>query len=96
MFRRKSTADVEGEVCPYCEFVNVVGAVTSSQCYYELNKAPRDQGEPISVDVSNSIFDELMSDDYDSWEEGDSLEVVLTLDQDPLEVGQYEATNFES
>ena len=96
MFRRKSTADVEGEVCPYCEFVNVVGAVTCSQCYYQLNKAPRDQGEPISVDVSNSIFDELMSDDDDSWEEGEALEVVLTLDQDPLEVGQYEATNFES
>jgi len=96
MFRRKSTAEVEGEVCPYCEFVNKVGAVSCSQCYYELNKAPRDQGESISAEVSNSIFDELMSDEDDSWEEGEALDVVLSLDQDPLEVEQYEATNFES
>ena len=96
MFRRKSAADVEGEICPYCEFVNTVGSSICSQCYYELNKAPRDQGEPISNEVSNSIFDELMSDEDDSWEEGEALEVVLTLDQDPLEVKQYEATNFET
>ena len=95
-FRRKSTAEVEGEVCPYCEFVNTVGSSTCSQCYYQLNKAPRDQGEPISTEVSNSIFDELMSDEDDSWEEGEALDVVLTLDQDPLEVEQYEATNFEA
>ena len=43
MFRRKSTADVEGEICPYCEFVNKPGSATCAQCYYELNKAPRDQ-----------------------------------------------------
>ncbi|MCH1526918.1 MAG: hypothetical protein L7S49_01760, partial [Candidatus Poseidoniaceae archaeon] len=96
MFRRKSGADIEGEVCPYCEFVNNLGSTTCSQCYYDLNKAPRDQGEPISAEISNSIFDELMSDDDDSWEEGDALEVVLSLDQDPLEIDQYEATNFES
>ena len=96
MFRRKSTADVEGEICPYCEFVNKVGVSTCVQCYYELNKAPRDQGESISAEVSNSIFDELMSDDDDSWEEGEAVDVVLTLGQDPLEVEQYEATNFES
>ena len=96
MFRRKSTAEVEGEICPYCEFVNPVGSITCSQCYYELNKAPRDQGESVSTEVSNSIFDELMSDEDDSWEEGEALDVVLTLDQDPLEVEQYEATNFEA
>ena len=81
----------------YCEFVNIVGATSCVQCYYELNKAPRDQGESISAEVSNSIFDELMSDDDDSWEEGEAVDVVLTLDQDPLEVEQsHEATNFES
>ncbi len=96
MFRRKSTAQVEGEICPYCEFVNKPGSVTCAQCYYELNKAPRDQGEPISTEVSDSIFDELMADDDDSWEEGDALEVVLTLDQDPLDVEQYEVTDFDS
>ena len=96
MFRRKSTAEVEGEVCPYCEFVNKAGSATCAQCYYELNKAPRDQGEPLSAEVSNSIFDELMADDDDSWEEGEALDVVLTLDQDPLEVDQYEVTDFDA
>lgn len=96
MFRRKSTADVEGEICPYCEFVNKPGSATCAQCYYELNKAPRDQGEPLSAEVSNSIFDELMADDDDSWEEGEALDVVLTLDQDPLEVDQYEVTDFDA
>ena len=96
MFRRKSTAEVEGEICPYCEFVNTPGSATCTQCYYELNKAPRDQGEPLSSEVSNSIFDELMADDDDSWEEGEALDVVLTLDQDPLEVDQYEVTDFDA
>ena len=92
MFRRKTTVEVEGEICPYCEFVNKAGSTTCSQCYYDLNKSPRDQGESISTELSNSIFDELMSDEDDSWEEGDALDVVLSLDQDPLEVKQYEAT----
>ena len=96
MFRRKTTVEVEGEICPYCEFVNKAGSTTCSQCYYDLNKSPRDQGESISTELSNSIFDELMSDEDDSWEEGDALDVVLSLDQDPLEVKQYEATDFES
>lgn len=96
MFRRKSTAEVEGEICPYCEFVNKPDSTTCSQCYYDLNKAPRDQGEPLSAEISNSIFDELMADDDDSWEEGEALDVVLTLDQDPLEVDQYEVTDFDA
>ena len=96
MFRRKSAANVEGEICPYCEFVNQPSASTCLQCYYELNKSPRDQGEPVSTEISNSIFDELMSEEDDSWEDGEALDVVLTLDQDPLEVKQYEITNFDS
>ena len=96
MFRRKEAVDIEGEVCPYCEFVNVVGSATCAQCYYELNKAPRDQGDPVSNEVSNSIFDELMSDEDDSWEEVDALDVVLTMDQAPVDVDQYSVTDFES
>jgi hypothetical protein len=96
MFRRKEAADIEGEVCPYCEFVNQLGSETCTQCYYDLKKAPRDQGEPLSNEVSNSIFDELMSDEDDTWKEEDALDVVLTLDSAPLDVTQYEVTNFES
>tara|TARA_Y100000766_G_C18911918_1_gene608811 strand:+ start:1291 stop:2421 length:1131 start_codon:yes stop_codon:yes gene_type:complete len=96
MFRRKAAANVEGEVCPYCEFVNSPGSDTCKQCYYDLNKAPRDQGDVISTEVSDSIFDELMSDDDDTWEETEALDVVLTLDADPLDVSQYDVTDFKS
>tara|TARA_B110001452_G_scaffold253278_1_gene243811 strand:- start:7899 stop:8975 length:1077 start_codon:yes stop_codon:yes gene_type:complete len=96
MFRRKEAAEVEGKVCPYCEFVNALGSETCTQCYYDLMKNPKDQGESVSDEVSNSIFDELMSDEDDTWVEGDALDVVLTLDNDPLDVKQYEVTNFES
>mgnify|MGYP001346473491 CR=1 FL=1 len=97
MFRRKAAVDIEGEVCPYCEFVNPTGSETCVQCYYELNKAPRDQGEQITLEVSNSIFDELMSDDDDdSWEDVEALDVVLALDQEPVDVDQYSVTDFES
>ena len=96
MFRRKAAADIEGEVCPYCEFVNSPGSDTCTQCYYDLNKAPRDQGDIISTEVSDSIFDELMSDDDDTWEESEALDVVLTLDADPLDVSQYDVTDFKS
>ena len=96
MFRRKAAANVEGEVCPYCEFVNAPGSDTCKQCYYDLNKAPRDQGDVISTEVSDSIFDELMSDDDDTWEETEALDVVLTLDADPLDVSQYDVTDFKS
>tara|TARA_B100000767_G_scaffold274537_1_gene307855 strand:+ start:1207 stop:2328 length:1122 start_codon:yes stop_codon:yes gene_type:complete len=96
MFRRKAAAEIEGEVCPYCEFVNTVGSETCSQCYYDLKKKPREQGESVSDEVSDSIFDELMSDEDDTWVEGDALDVVLSLDSDPLDVEQYEVTNFEA
>lgn len=96
MFRRKHTAEVEGEICPYCEFVNAVGTTTCVQCYYEMDKAPREQGEPVTNKMSNMIFDELMSDEDDSWQEGEALDVVLSIDQDPLEVDQYTATDFDS
>lgn len=96
MFRRKATVEVQGEICPYCEFVNKVGETTCVQCYYELNKPPREQGESVSSEVSDSIFDELMSEEDDSWEDADALEVVLSLDQEPLEVKQYDATDFSS
>jgi len=96
MFRRKSKNEAEDNICPYCEFVNAVNVNICSQCYYQLEKSARDQGEPISTEVSSDIFNELMSEEDDSWEEGKVLEVVLAVDEDALEVEQYEATDFDS
>jgi len=96
MFKRKGGDAIESNVCPYCEFINATGVSTCVQCYYEMEKSARDQGESVSSEVSNSIFDELMSEEDDSWDDGEALDVVLTMDQDPLEVSQYETTDFSS
>ena len=62
-----------------------------------FNQSTQDQGDQVSAEVSGSLFDELMSDDDDdSYEETEALDVVLALDSDPLEINQYEATDFES
>ena len=96
MFRRKEVVEIDGAVCPYCEFVNPTGTETCVQCYYQLGKAPRDQGEEVTAEYSSSIFDELMSEDDDSWQESDALDVVLKVDEESLAVDQYEVTDFDS
>ena len=96
MFKRRRGDAIEGNTCPYCEFINAAGVSTCIQCYYEMEKSAREQGESVSPDVSNSIFDELMSEEDDSWDDGEALDVVLTMDQDPLVVDQYESTDFSS
>jgi hypothetical protein len=61
-----------------------------------MEKSAREQGESVSPEVSSNIFDELMSEEDDSWDDGEALDVVLTMDQDPLVVDQYETTDFSS
>jgi len=61
-----------------------------------MEKSARDQGESVSPEISSSIFDELMSEEDDSWDDTEALDVVLTMDQDPLVVDQYETTDFSS
>jgi hypothetical protein len=61
-----------------------------------MEKSAREQGESVSPEISSGIFDELMSEEDDSWDDGEALDVVLTVDQDPLVVDQYETTDFSS
>ena len=96
MFKRRGGDVVESNACPYCEFNNAAGVSTCVQCYYEMEKSARDQGESVSPEISSSIFDELMSEEDDSWDDTEALDVVLTMDQDPLVVDQYETTDFSS
>ena len=58
MFRRKATAtmEIEGEKCPFCEFVNATGATTCVQCYYDLTKAPGIKATKFSAEVSGSLI----------------------------------------
>ena len=52
MFRRKKLESVDGEVCPYCEFVNQTGATECAQCYYVMDKVLRADNDGIAVYVA--------------------------------------------
>ena len=88
MFRRKKLESVDGEVCPYCEFVNQNGATECAQCYYVMDKSARDQ--PMATPTSSGIelMATLMSDDEEEGEEELAVEAVLSLNEVTVEIGQ--------
>ena len=91
MFKRnKKQEDVGQNACPYCGHENEDNAVHCGLCYYELNKSSREQGEAIDQEMAGGIFAELTSDEDDSWQEGQSVEVQLNMDEISVEVDQYE------
>ena len=91
MFKRNKKQEDAGEnACPYCGHENEENAVHCGLCYYELNKSSREQGEAIDQEMAGGIFAELTSDEDDSWQEGQSVEVQLNMDDISVEVDQYE------
>jgi hypothetical protein len=91
MFRRNKKQEEEGEnACPYCSHENEANAVHCKLCYYELSKSSREQGEAVDQETAGGIFAELTSDEDDSWNEGQSVEVQLNMDDISVEVDQYE------
>jgi len=91
MFKRNKEQEEAGEnACPYCGHENEDDVLNCGLCYYELNKSSREQGEPVDQETAGSIFDELTSDEDDSWQEGQSVEVQLNMDEVSIEVDQYE------
>lgn len=91
MFKRNKEQEEAGEnACPYCGHENEDDVLNCGLCYYELNKSSREQGEAVDQETAGSIFDELTSDEDDSWQEGQSVEVQLNMDEVSIEVDQYE------
>ncbi len=91
MFRRNKKQEEEGEnACPYCGHENEERVVHCGLCYYELNKSSREQGEAVDKEMAGDIFAELTSDEDDSWNEGQSVEVQLNMNEVSVEVDQYE------
>jgi hypothetical protein len=91
MFKRNKKQEEAGEnACPYCGHENEDDVLNCGLCYYELNKSSREQGEAVDQETAGSIFDELTSDEDDSWQEGQSVEVQLNMDEVSIEVDQYE------
>ncbi len=91
MFKRnKNQEEVGDNACPYCGHENEENVVNCGLCYYELNKSSREQGEAVDQEMAGGIFDVLTSDEDDSWDEGQSVEVQLNMDEVSVEVDQYE------
>jgi len=89
--RRKSEKSVEGNVCPYCEFINEDNAETCAQCYYSLNLAPRNQPMATPTTSGMELMNTLM--EVDVVEDEDfAVEAVLSLDDVAVEVDQYEVS----
>ena len=88
MFRRKKLESVDGEVCPYCDFVNQNGATKCAQCYYVMDKSARDQPMATPTSSGSELMATLMSDDEEEGEEELAVEAVLSLNEVTVEIGQ--------
>lgn len=90
--RRKQDKSEEGNVCPYCEFVNEDGAENCAQCYYSLNLAPRNQPMATPSTSGSDLMNTLLEDN-ETQEDEAAVEAVLSLDDVAVEIDQYETTN---
>ena len=95
MFRRRKDGNSEeGNVCPYCEFVNVEEVESCAQCYYSLNLAPRDQPMATPSTSGSDLLNTLMGD-AELEEEEIAVEAVLSLEDVSVDINQYEETKEE-
>jgi len=92
--RRKEDKSEEGNVCPYCEFVNEDGAENCAQCYYSINLAPRDQPMATPTTSGSDLMNTLLEDN-EALEDDVAVEAVLSLDDVAVEIDQYETSNAE-
>ena len=87
--RRKDGNPGEGDVCPYCEFVNEEGVENCAQCYYSMNLAPRDQPMATPTTTGSELLNTLM--EHAEFEEDEvAVEAVLSLDDVSVEIDQYD------
>ena len=92
--RRKGVNSAEGNVCPYCEFVNEDAVESCAQCYYSMNLAPRDQPMATPSSSGSDLLNTLMSE-AELEEEEVSVEAVLSLEDVSVEIDQYEESKQE-
>ena len=95
MFRRRKGGNTEeGNVCPYCKFVNEDAVESCAQCYYSMNLAARDQPMATPSTSGSDLLDTLMGD-TELEEEEMTVEAVLSLEDVAVEVDQYEEAKQE-
>lgn len=90
--RKKKSKEVVGTPCPFCDFMNDLGANQCSQCYYEFDKSARDQPMAPPTTSNNDIMALLLNDNEEEEEEEPMMvEAVLAVDDVTVEVDQYAA-----
>ena len=95
MFRRRKDGNAEeGNVCPYCKFVNVDAVENCAQCYYSMNLAARDQPMATPSTSGSDLLNTLMGE-LELEEEEISVEAVISLEDVSVEVDQYEEAKQE-
>ena len=95
MFRRRKDGNAEeGNVCPYCKFVNEDAVESCAQCYYSMNLAARDQPMATPSTSGSDLLNTLMGE-LEVEEEEITVEAVLSLEDVAVEVDQYEEAKQE-
>ena len=95
MFRRRKGGNTEeGNVCPYCKFVNEDAVESCAQCYYSMNLAARDQPMATPSTSGSDLLDTLMGE-FELEEEEMTVEAVLSLEDVSVEVDPYEEVKQE-
>ena len=93
--RDKSGSDADN-ACTYCEFINQENAESCSQCYYVFAASARDQPTAAPSTSGNELMSLLLSEDLEIPDEDDyAVEAVLTLEDEEVEIGQYETVDEE-
>ena len=91
--RNKSGSDADN-ACTYCEFINQENAESCSQCYYVFAASARDQPTAAPSTSGNELMSLLLSEDLEIPDEDDyAVEAVLTLEDEEVEIGQYETVD---
>ena len=95
MFRRRKDGNSqEGNVCPYCKFVNEDAVESCAQCYYSMNLAARDQPMATPSTSGSDLLDTLMGE-IELEEDEITVEAVISLEDVAVEVDPYEEAKQE-
>lgn len=95
MFRRRKDGNSqEGNVCPYCKFVNEDAVESCAQCYYSMNLAARDQPMATPSTSGSDLLNTLMGE-IELEEDEITVEAVISLEDVAVEVDPYEEAKQE-
>lgn len=91
MFRRRRKEAGGGDGCPYCGFAVASDASSCPQCYYDLERSPRDQSERPDDQAQLELLTLLESEINAPEDEGPMVEAVLSMDDITVDVAPFDA-----